>query len=116
MLLSNTKGSIPLYSQIKSFIVERITRGDWVPGEVIPSEMQLAQQLNVSQGTVRKAITELVENNVLIRRQGRGTFVAVHNNDRALFHFFHIVNNSGKKVLPECKTLTCRRNAPRRGR
>lgn len=109
MLLSNVKGSIPLYSQIKEYIVERITRGDWVPGNVIPSEIQLAQQLNVSQGTVRKAITELVESNVLVRRQGRGTFVAVHNNDRALFHFFHIVNNSGKKVLPECKTHSCRR-------
>ncbi|MCP5408448.1 MAG: GntR family transcriptional regulator [Chromatiaceae bacterium] len=109
MLLSNAKGSIPLYSQIEAFIVDKITRGDWAPGNIIPSEMQLAHQLNVSQGTVRKAITELVENNVLVRRQGRGTFVAIHNNDRALFHFFHIVNNSGKKVLPECKTLSCRR-------
>lgn len=109
MLLSNAKGSVPLYTQIRAFIVGRITRGEWAPGNIIPSEIQLAQQLNVSQGTVRKAITELVENNVLVRRQGKGTFVAIHNNDRALFHFFHIVNNSGKKVLPECKTLSCRR-------
>jgi GntR family transcriptional regulator len=109
LVLSNAKGSIPLYIQIKALLVARVTEGEWAPGDIIPSEMQLAQQLNVSQGTVRKAITELVENNVLMRRQGRGTFVAIHDNDRALFHFFHIVNNSGKKVLPECKTLSCRR-------
>jgi GntR family transcriptional regulator len=109
LVLSNAKGSVPLYTQIKALLVARITQGDWAPGDIIPSEMQLAQQLNVSQGTVRKAITELVENNVLVRRQGRGTFVAIHDNDRALFHFFHIVNDSGKKVLPECKTLSCRR-------
>ena len=109
MVLSNTKGSIPLYTQIKALLVERITQGEWAPGDIIPSEMQLAQQLSVSQGTVRKAITELVENNVLVRRQGKGTFVAMHDIDRALFHFFHIVNDGGKKSLPECKTLSCRR-------
>lgn len=108
-MLSNMKGSIPLYSQVKALLVARVTKGEWVPGDIIPSEIQLARELNVSQGTVRKAITELVENNVLIRRQGRGTFVAAHDNERALFHFFHIVNDSGKKVLPECKTLSCRR-------
>ena len=109
LILSNKKGSIPLYMQIKDLLVARVTEGDWAPGNLIPSEMQLAQQLSVSQGTVRKAITELVEKNVLVRRQGKGTYVAIHDNDRALFHFFHIVNNSGIKFLPECKTLSCRR-------
>lgn len=109
MLLSIAKGSVPLYVQVKDLLVARITKGDWAPGDVIPSEMQLARELNVSPGTVRKAITELVENNVLLRRQGRGTFVATHDYNRALFHFFHIVGNSGVKVLPECRTLSCRR-------
>lgn len=109
MVLSNAKGSIPLYMQIKDLLVARVTEGEWAPGDIIPSEMQLARELNVSQGTVRKAITELVENNVLVRRQGRGTFVATHDDDRALFHFFHIVNENGTKILPECKTLSCRR-------
>ena len=109
MILSNAKGSIPLYMQIKNLLIERVTGGRWAPGEVIPSEMQLAKELNVSQGTVRKAITELVETNVLVRRQGKGTFVAAHNDDRALFHFFHIVNDRGTRVLPECETISCRR-------
>ena len=107
-MLTNAKGSIPLYMQIKELFVANISDGRWSPGDVIPSEIQLAQDLGVSQGTVRKAITELVENNVLTRRQGRGTFVAYHDSERALFHFFHIVDNKGHKVLPESTTLTCR--------
>ena len=109
MILSIAKGSIPLYMQIKDLLVARVTDGEWTPGDIIPSEMQLARELNVSQGTVRKAITELVENNVLVRRQGKGTFVAAHDGKRALFQFFHIVNDSGTKTLPESKTLSCRR-------
>ena len=108
-MLTNAKGSIPLYMQIKELFVANISHGRWSPGDVIPSEIQLAQDLGVSQGTVRKAITELVENNVLTRRQGRGTFVAYHDSERALFHFFHIVDNKGRKVLPESTTLSCRR-------
>lgn len=109
MALLMGKGSIPLYMQIKDLLVARVTGGEWAPGDIIPSEMQLARELNVSQGTVRKAITELVESHVLVRRQGRGTFVATHDGDRALFHFFHIVNDSGNKSLPDSKTLSCRR-------
>lgn len=108
-MLSNVKGSIPLYMQIKELFVANLRDGRWAPGNVIPSEIQLAHELGVSQGTVRKAITELVENNVLVRRQGRGTFVANHDNQRALFHFFHIVANDGHKILPDSRTLSCRR-------
>ena len=105
MLLSNAKGSVPLYMQIKELLVSNISAGQWSPGEVIPSEIQLAQDLGVSQGTVRKAITELVEDNVLTRKQGLGTFVAYHDSHRALFHFFHIVDNNGLKVLPDSTKL-----------
>jgi GntR family transcriptional regulator len=95
--------------QIKELFVANISDGRWSPGDIIPSEIQLAHDLGVSQGTVRKAITELVEHNVLTRRQGRGTFVAYHNSERALFHFFHIVDDKGRKVMPESTTLSCRR-------
>ncbi len=70
--------------------------------------MQLARELNVSQGTVRNALTESVETNVLVRRQGKGTFVASHDDKRALFHFFHRASSDGTKILPECETLGCR--------
>ncbi len=108
-MFTNKNGAIPLYMQIKGFLVARISKGEWLPGDIIPSEMQLAQELDVSQGTVRKAITELVEKNVLTRRQGRGTFVANHDIRRALFHFFHISDNKGHKVLPDSTVLHCKR-------
>ena len=113
-MLTTGKGSISLYMQIKDLLVDKINDGDWLPGNIIPSEINLALELGVSQGTVRKAITELVENNVLTRKQGRGTFVSNHDTHRALFHFFHITDNKGHKVLPQSKVLNCRRKAATR--
>ncbi|MCP4238842.1 MAG: GntR family transcriptional regulator [Aestuariibacter sp.] len=113
-MLTTGKGSISLYMQIKDLLVDKVSNGYWLPGSIIPSEMNLAQELGVSQGTVRKAITELVENNVLTRKQGRGTFVSNHDPHRALFHFFHITDNKGQKVLPESRVLNCRRKSATR--
>jgi len=113
-MLSSGKGSMSLYIQVKDLLLARIAKGDWSPGNIIPSEMNLAHELGVSQGTVRKAITELVENNILTRRQGRGTFVSNHDVHRALFHFFHITDNKGHKVLPDSRVLSCRRQPARR--
>ena len=104
--LSTEKHSSPLYLQIIDLLVARIRDGAWSPGDLIPSEMKLASELGVSQGTVRTAITALVENRVLIREQGRGTFVANHDDNRALFHFFHITDNQGNKVLPISEILS----------
>ena len=108
-MLTTGKGSISLYMQIKDLLTAKVGKGEWLPGSIIPSEINLAQELGVSQGTVRKAITELVENNVLTRRQGRGTFVSNHDTHRALFHFFHVTDNKGLKVLPDSSVLHCRR-------
>lgn len=106
-MLATGKGSIPLYLQIIELLVSKISNAEWLPGGTIPSEINLAKEFDVSQGTVRKAITELVENNVLTRKQGLGTFVSNHNVDRALFHFFHITDNNGHKVLPDSQVLNC---------
>jgi len=65
----------PLYRQIKDLLVESLRRGEWMPGAAIPSETELANRFQVSQGTVRKAIDELASENLLVRRQGKGTFV-----------------------------------------
>lgn len=108
-MLTLENGAIPLYIQVKNLLVAKISKGEWLPGDNIPSEIQLAQTLNVSQGTVRKAITELVEKNVLTRKQGLGTFVANHDTRRALFHFFHLTDNDGNKVLPDSTVLQCHR-------
>jgi len=108
-MLTTGKGSISLYMQIRELLTAKVGKGEWLPGAIIPSEINLAQELGVSQGTVRKAITELVENNILTRRQGLGTFVSNHDVHRALFYFFHIADNKGHKVLPDSRVLHCRR-------
>ena len=113
-MIANRQHGIPLYMQIIELLVTKISSGAWSPGELIPSEIKLAQELNVSQGTVRKAISELVENNVLVRKQGKGTFVSNHNDDRALFHFFHITDDNGNKLLPDSRVLNCRKKTASR--
>ena len=85
----------PLYQQIKGLILNSLRLGEWKPGEAIPSEMDLAARFRVSQGTVRKAIDELAAENLLIRRQGKGTFVATHAEQHVQFRFLKLVPDSG---------------------
>ena len=72
----------PLYEQIKAMILASLQASEWLPGDAIPSEMELAARYAVSQGTVRKAIDELAAQNLLVRRQGKGTFVADRKSTR----------------------------------
>jgi GntR family transcriptional regulator len=99
----------PLYAQVKALMMQRLIAGQWRPGEILPSEFQLADEFGVSQGTVRKALDELAADNVVVRRQGRGTFVAEHDDHRALFHFFHLVGPDGKRRLPESRLISVRK-------
>jgi len=85
----------PLYQQIKGLILNSLRVGEWKPGEVIPSETELATRFRVSQGTVRKAIDELAAENLLVRRQGKGTFVATHAAQHVQFRFLKLVPDSG---------------------
>jgi GntR family transcriptional regulator len=80
----------PLYQQIRALIIKRLQAGEWKPGELIPSETEIALRYRVSQGTVRKAIDALAADNLLVRRQGRGTFVASHLEVRTQFRFLRI--------------------------
>ena len=90
----------PLYKEVKRQIMAELISGEWKPGTAIPAEKRLSERFAVSIGTIRKAIDELVAENILIRQQGRGTFVASHNRDRLLFYFFHIVAHDGTKQYP----------------
>ena len=76
----------PLYKDVKRRLTEALTRGEWKPGDAIPAERLLSERCGTSIGTVRRAIDELVAENILIRQQGRGTYVASHNRDRLLFY------------------------------
>lgn len=85
----------PLYRQIKRLMLQALVNAEWHPGEVIPSETELAARFNVSQGTVRKAIDEMAAENLLVRRQGKGTYVASHSDPRAFYRFLRLVPVAG---------------------
>jgi GntR family transcriptional regulator len=97
----------PLYRQIKALLVQLLQSGEWRPGAMIPSEIELAQRFSVSQGTVRKAIDELAAEHLLIRRQGKGTFVASHDDPRAFFRFLRLMPLAGGMQQAKSVPLEC---------
>jgi GntR family transcriptional regulator len=100
----------PLYRQIRDRLVHSLQAGEWRPGEAIPSEIDLAARYGVSQGTVRKAIDALSAENLLVRRQGRGTFVASHQEPRAQIRFLRLrPDDGGEPRQPSSRFLECRR-------
>ncbi len=100
----------PLYRQIKALIMGSMQAGQWRPGELIPSENELAARYGVSQGTVRKAIDELAGENLLLRRQGKGTFVATHHEARTQYRFLRLRRDDGQEPEAMVSTvLECRR-------
>ncbi|HZZ10578.1 MAG TPA: GntR family transcriptional regulator [Paraburkholderia sp.] len=88
------------YKEVKSAILAALSAGEWKGGECIPSEKRLAERFGVSIGTLRKAIDELCAENILIRHQGLGTFVSMHQRDRHFFRFFRVVRRDGDKAYP----------------
>ena len=104
---ANSPTFSPLYRQIKGLILQALDNGEWRPGESIPSEMELAARFSVSQGTVRKAIDEMAGENLLVRRQGKGTYVASHSDPRAFFRFLRLVPLTGVIESPKSTPLEC---------
>lgn len=98
----------PLYARTAEILTGRIADGTWAPGALIPAEPEIAQELGVSPGTVRKALDALERRRLIERRQGRGTFVAAHTSERALFHFFRIVDLRDGRQAPTSLVLDCR--------
>src|SRR4030095_7427418 len=105
-----TPSFAPLYQQIKVLLEKSLESREWRPGEAIPSEVELASRFRVSQGTVRKAIDALAADNLVIRRQGKGTFVATHTEEQqSTFRFLRIRRNDGKAEYPTITLLHVRR-------
>jgi GntR family transcriptional regulator len=109
----STPAFSPLYQQIKGLILQSLEAGEWRPGELIPSEMELAARFKVSQGTVRKAIDELAAENLVMRRQGKGTFVATHSAQQVQYRFLKLHPDVGnlegegraQRTILECKRV-----------
>jgi GntR family transcriptional regulator len=100
----------PLYQQIKRLVTHALQGGEWRPGEAIPSEAELAARFKVSQGTVRKAIDALADEHLLVRRQGKGTFVATHTEQRTQFRFLRLMPDdaSGQEAMTR-RFIDCQR-------
>jgi len=100
----------PLYVQTKALLENALEAGEWPPGTAIPAEVALAARFGVSQGTVRKAIGALAAENLLVRRQGKGTFVATHTEEPASnFRFLRIRRNDGRPEYPGSRLIDLRR-------
>jgi GntR family transcriptional regulator len=111
--VNGTPAFSPLYQQIKGLLLTSLQAGEWKPGESIPSEMDLASRYRVSQGTVRKAIDELAAENLVVRRQGKGTFVTTHSEQQANFRFLRLTPDAGSAAdpsPPQRDIIDCRRS------
>lgn len=97
----------PLYRQIKDFLIRSLEEGEWGPGDAIPSEGELAVRFNVSQGTVRKAIDEMAAENMLVRRQGKGTFVSTHTDPRSAYRFLRLMPDDGNVTQAVSDPFSC---------
>lgn len=99
----------PLYRVVKRSLLRAIEDGRYPAGGALPSEAELARAFGVSVGTLRHAVDELVAEHILVRRQGRGTYVALHNADRFLFQFFHVERSDGLRQGPSVELLSFER-------
>jgi len=110
---SPTPAFSPLYQQIKVLMLHSLQSGEWKPSAAIPSEQDLAVRFKVSQGTVRKAIDELAAENLLVRRQGKGTFVATHAEHHVPYRFLKLFPDNGdpssqgpaQREIIDCKKM-----------
>lgn len=96
---------MPLYRAVKRALMQAIEAGRLGPGAALPNEATLAGDFGVSIGTLRQAVGELVAEHILVRRQGRGTFVARHSAERFLFQFFHVERGDGRREAPSVELL-----------
>ena len=104
----------PLYKQVYELLTARLVSGQWKASAPIPSEMALAKELGVSQGTVRKALNQMVAEQLLERQQGKGTFVAEHTQESSLFRFFRLREPHGESLIPRTQVLSSLRRAAKK--
>ena len=100
---------MPLYRAVKRALLRAIEGGQLPPGAALPNEAALGRAFGVSVGTLRHAVDELVAEHILVRRQGRGTYVATHDAARFLFQFFHVERCDGLREVPQVELLSFER-------
>ena len=113
--IAPASAGMPLYRVVKRALLSAIEAGSYAPGSALPSESELAAAFGVSIGTLRKAVDELAAEHIVVRRQGRGTYVATHNAGRFLFQFFHVERSDGLRVAPQVELVRFERLRERAG-
>lgn len=97
------------YGQLAQALRDRILQGEWAPGDVLPAESALAQSYGVALGTIRQALSLLVEDGVLQRRQGKGTFVTTGVDGASMMRFFRFRGlDAGGSTPPQSQILASR--------
>ena len=96
---------LPRYHQVADTIRQAVSRQEWKPGHQLPSETELAERFGVAPGTVRQAITRLVDEGMLERQQGRGTFVRRPDFSSSFFRFFRFQGQDGEQLTPDSRIL-----------
>lgn len=104
-----SRAQTPLYEEVRHTLVRKLMTGEWRPGDKLPPEPDLARMFAVSIGTIRKAVDALVDEKILERRQGRGTTVNSLSAEHLYQLFFHIVDESGRRVLPTARLADFKR-------
>ena len=100
---------IPLYHQLMEIFSERLASGEWAPGMLIPTELELCAQYGVSRGPVRQALERLVQEGRLSRKQGKGTTVLppkIESNLGGLYSFTHLIEQKGLRHTAQTLAFT----------
>ena len=107
--------STPLHQKVREQLKQRIDRGFWKPGDMLPTEPQLGEEFGVSPGTVKQALLSLARDGVITRRAGKGTFVARLDRRRSFSRLFRFRSPSGEVLTPTVRVEECRvlHSAPR---
>jgi GntR family transcriptional regulator len=93
------------YGTLAAALRQRILDGEWQPGQMIPSEVSLAQSYGVALGTLRQALALLVQDGVLRRQHGKGTFVSRGLDNASMMRFFRFQSEGGLPATPESRIL-----------
>ncbi|OLO08347.1 GntR family transcriptional regulator [Salinicola sp. MH3R3-1] len=109
---SMTDERLPLYQRLRDDMLAKIAAGEWTPGGAIPTEAELTKHYGVAVGTLRKAVDTLVQDGLMKRSQGRGTFILRPNFEGSLFRFFRQVDARGDRRVPESRILDRQLESP----
>lgn len=100
---------LPLYHQLERLLAQRIGEGRYRDG--LPGEWELAQEFGISRGTVRQALDRLVRRGLVVRRRGRGSFIAPAPLEYPLGRFFHFAHEMNERGISEVSRVLGRSTA-----